>query len=220
MINDEEQMVITKVEQQKRHKQRYNIFVNHEFAFAVHQDIVVKYRLLKDSTLTKTFIQNVISEEERHSAFRSALHYIGRAMRSEKEVAHKLLTKGYEGDTIAIVLNMLKQQQLIDDNVYASTLALQRLRMNKKGPLWIQRELIQKGISKEHIRSALNQCDENAVFEQALALAAKRWEQDTGDDLVKLRKVTQLLQRRGYSTEVIRMAIYKLNNKLNDYIEE
>lgn len=220
-LNDEEEIItITMVEQQKRHKYRYNIYVNGEYAFAVHEDIVVKYRLLKDSVFTKPFIDDVVYEEERHSAFRAALRYIGRAMRSEKEVSSKLTSKGYEEEIIASVLSMLIEQKFIDDNEYAATLARQRMRMNKKGPLWIKRELTQKGISKTEIQSALDQFDEIDELEQALALATKRWELDKGDELVKLRKVMNLLQRRGYTSEVTRKVMSKLRNSDDLFFEE
>jgi regulatory protein len=219
-LRDEEVITITMVEQQKRHKHRYNIHVNGEYAFAVHEDIVVKYRLLKDSKISKRFIDDIVSEEERHSAFRAALRYIGRSMRSKKEVATKLASKGYEEDIITGVLSILIEQKFIDDNEYATTLARQRMRMNKKGPLWIKRELTQKGISKEEIQAALDQFDESDEFEQALALATKRWDLDKGDELTRLRKVMNLLQRRGYTAEIVRKVVSKLKNTDEFYFEE
>lgn len=208
------------MEQQKRHKHRYNIYVNGEYSFAVHEDIVVKYRLLKDATFTKSYIDDVVYEEERHSAYRAALRYIGRSMRSEKEVATKLTSKGYEEDIITDVLTKLTDQKFINDNDYAITLAKQRMRMNKRGPLWIKRELTQKGISKSEIQVALDQFDDSIEYEQALALATKRWEQDKGDELVKLRKIMNLLQRRGYTSEVTRKVIGLLKNTDDVFFEE
>jgi len=220
-VEDEEQrFIITKIEQQKRHKHRYNVYVDGDYAFAVHEDIVVKYRLLKDATFSKSFIDDVIYEEEKHDAFRAALRYIGRAMHSKKEVANKLASKGYEEDIITGVLNRLIEQRFIDDHEYATTLARQRMRMNKKGPLWIKRELTQKGISKDEIKSALDQFDESDQLEQALALATKRWDLDKGDELVKLRKVMNLLQRRGYTMEVTQKVISKLKNTDDLFLEE
>jgi regulatory protein len=212
--------MITRVEQQKRHKHRYNIHVNGEYAFAVHEDIVVKYRLLKDSVITEPFINEVIYEEERHGAFLIALRYIGRSMRSKKEVCTKLASKGYEEDIISSVLHKLITEKLVDDHEYATTLTRQRMRLNKKGPLWIRRELIQKGISKPEIQFALAQFDERDEFEQALALAIKRWELQTGDEVTKLRKIMNLLLRRGYTVDIARKVLSKLNNSEELTFEE
>jgi len=220
-VRDEEDLItITMVEQQKRHKHRYNIYVNGEYAFAVHEDIVVKYRLLKDVKLTKSFIDDVVYEEERHTAYRDALRYIGRSMRSQKEVATKLTGKGYVDDIIKDVLARLTDQKFIDDHDYAVTLAKQRMRMNKKGPLWIKRELTQKGIAKVEIQTALDQFDEHVEYEQALALATKRWDLDKSDDLIKFRKIINLLQRRGYTSEVTRKVMSDLKNSEDMYFEE
>jgi regulatory protein len=219
-LNEAADKIITRVEQQRRHKHRYNIHVNGEYAFGVHEDIVVKYRLLKDSVLTEQFINDVICEEERHGAFLVALRYIGRSMRSKKEVCTKLASKGYEEDIISSVVLKLIAEKLIDDNEYATTLTRQRMRMNKKGPLWIRRELIQKGISKVEIEFALAQFDERDEFEQALALAAKRWELRNGDEITKLRKIMNLLLRRGYTVDIARKVLSKLHNSEELTFEE
>ncbi len=219
-MKEEEPITITTVEQQKRHKHRFNIYVNGEYSFAVHEDIVVKYRLLKDATFTKSYIDNVVYEEERHSAYRAALRYIGRSMRSEKEVATKLSSKGYEEDIITDVLTKLTDQKFINDNEYAIALAKQRMRMNKKGPLWIKRELTQKGISKSEIQAALDQFDNSIEYEQALTLASKRWEIDKGEELAKFRKIMNLLQRRGYTSEVTRKVMGVLKNTDDVFFEE
>ena len=44
-------LIITKVEKQKRGKHRYNIYLNEEYAFSVHEDILIKHRLNKGESL-------------------------------------------------------------------------------------------------------------------------------------------------------------------------
>ena len=92
--------------------------------------------------------------------------------------------------------------------------------MNKKGPLWIKRELVQKGVSKSDIHDALSQFDSSEEFEQALTVASKRWELDRGEPAAKVRKIMNLLLRRGYTAEVSRKVISTLNNNEQLYFDE
>ena len=47
METEEIDVLITSIEKQKKSRFRYNIFLNEQFAFSVHEDMLVKHRLLK-----------------------------------------------------------------------------------------------------------------------------------------------------------------------------
>jgi len=51
-------------------------------------------------------------------------------------------------------------------------------------------------------------------------LASKRWEIDKGEELAKFRKIMNLLQRRGYTSEVTRKVMGVLKNTDDVFFEE
>ena len=202
---------VTAVEMQKKQPHRYNIYVNDEYAFSAHEDVIVKYRIIKGSVLSDPLLQEALDEEERGSAYRAALRYIGPAMRSSMEIAAKLKSKGYGDEQIASVIDRLQREKYVNDGQYAETLAGQRLRSQRKGPLWIKRELRQKGIDQAQIDAVLANIDEKEERKQARALAAKRWSSDRSEPAVKRRKIVAMLQRRGFRSETVKLVINELH---------
>ena len=83
--------VITKITQQKKDHERYNIFLDKKYAFSVHETVLVKFGLTKGMSLEDWSIDEMVYEDEIRKAFNRALHYLGFRMRSEHEVKQKLL---------------------------------------------------------------------------------------------------------------------------------
>ncbi|GIP33145.1 regulatory protein RecX [Paenibacillus sp. J2TS4] len=201
---------ITQVEKQRRHP-RYNIYVDGEYAFAAHEDLVVKYRLLKGSVLDTEQIQQIIQEDEYHQAYLYSIRMIGRRPHSIKEVKEKLATKGYDVRTADAVTAKLKEQGYVNDLQFAQMWADHRVRLQKKGIRWVRHELQQKGISKDKIETALAGLDSEAEWGGALQLAEKKWRQTKGARLDKRRKVTAYLLRRGFSSSVVKKALNQVD---------
>ena len=61
--------VITKITRQKRNEERYNIFLNDEYAFSVDESVLVKYRLTKGMTIDEWTLGELTYEDEIEKAF-------------------------------------------------------------------------------------------------------------------------------------------------------
>lgn len=211
-----QERIITKVEAEPRRPGRYRVEVDGERTLSVHEDVVVKFRLVKGARLSAETERAVLEEEERQMAYRCAIRYIGRAMRSAGEVRDKLAAKGYAPELVRHVLERLRDQGYVDDAAYAHALAAQRLRQNRKGRLWIRHELARKGVGKEEAERALAALDPEDEREQAWQLAARRWDGLKGEPADKLRKVYRLLLRRGFPAEVARSVALRLKERHAD----
>ena len=66
---------ITSIMQQSK-KERFNVFLDGEFAFSVSIDAVIKYKLKEGLLLSNTLINQISTEEEQNYAFSLALKYI------------------------------------------------------------------------------------------------------------------------------------------------
>jgi regulatory protein len=205
--------VITKVEAEPRTKGRYRIDINGTYAFTVHEDVLVRFRLVKGASLPEELQREVMEEEERQAAYRAAIRYIGRAMRSAGEVRSKLESLGYAPEWIRHAIERLKEQGYVNDAAYAAALANQRLALNRKGRLWIRHELARKGIGKQEAERALAALDPREEWEQAWLLASKRWPSMKGDGTQRVRKVMILLLRRGFPAETARSVAMKLKEE-------
>lgn len=205
--------IISSIEQQKR-KARYNVYIDDEFAFGVHEDILVKHRLMKGQRIDKVRMEEILQDEERQQAYLYALRWLGTRARTRKEIFDRLKSKGYEEGVIEETVKRLSEQHYVDDADYAKRWADERVRLHKKGRRWIQQELKQKGVADQHIQDALTEVDVEAEWESALALARKKWNSGGGisskDDRARFQKTLSFILRRGYPMDIASRAVRQI----------
>ncbi|MFD2613078.1 regulatory protein RecX [Paenibacillus gansuensis] len=204
---EEQAAMITSVERQKRSKHRYNIHVGGTYAFSVHEDIMIKHRLLKGEMIPSENFEQILQDEERHSAYFQAVRFISHRPRTVKELRLKLKEKGYEPELIDYAVERLKEQKFVDDKLFAQQLAESRIYSQKKGRNLVQQELAQKGVPKEHIQSALERVDPERELASAMELGLKRWKLLSGSGTDKSRKLYGFLLRRGYSSSQVQKVL-------------
>jgi regulatory protein len=206
-----EPLVITKIEKQKRQPHRYNVFINGEYTFSVHEDLMIKYRLLKGTTIDREDLEQLLGEEERQKAYLTAIRFLSVRSRSVKEVTARLKRDGHEPELIDSVISRLTSEQLLNDAAFAELTAVERLHVQKKGRLWIRQELKQKGVLDRHIRETIDGIDPETELSEARAIAEKRWRQTSGEPADRKRKLIAFLLRRGYPSGTVHQVLRQLN---------
>jgi regulatory protein len=204
---------ITLVQQQQKSPHRFNIFVDDHYAFSVHENVLVKHRLIKGQRIDQNQVHLIIEDEEQQKAYSEALRFIGRRPRSIKEVRMKLTQKEYESSVIDWVINRLTEQKYIDDEQFAKLWTDHRILSHKKGRRWVRQELLQKGISREHITYALEQLDEEDEYRSAYQVAVKKWNTQKDNSQQSRQRVAAFLQRRGFSNSVVRRVLIELKDQ-------
>ncbi|ANE48972.1 hypothetical protein SY83_16410 [Paenibacillus swuensis] len=211
---------ITTVERQKRSKHRYNIHVGGTYAFSVHEDIMIKHRLIKGEKIDKEQLEVILQDEERESAYIQAVRFLSFSPRTVKELRMKLKEKGYEQDPTDFAIDKLKAQKYVDDKTLAKQLTEQRIYSQKKGRKLVSQELAFKGVPKEDIQSALDQVDTDRELASAMELGLKRWRGMSGETMDKKRKLSGFLLRRGYAYDqvhaVLKACVAGENEELED----
>ncbi|MED4601733.1 RecX family transcriptional regulator [Paenibacillus validus] len=208
---------ITKVERQARAQQRYNVFIDDKLAFSVHEDIMIKYRLLKGAQVESAEMERILAAEERHKAYLSAVRLLASRLRSEHEMRSRLKEKEFQPDVIEDVISRLRTEGYLNDALFAEQMAKQRSQSQKKGRHWIKQELKQKGVPKEHIETALAGVDAETEREAAYALVSRRYKREWEEDPSKARrKIASFLQRRGYTLTVVQQVLGKMPQRSMD----
>lgn len=213
MLESNPAPIITLVEQQKKRSNRYNIYINDEYSFAVHEDVLVKHRLTKGQEIDKEQLLIILKSEEHQQAYLHAIRYIMRKARAQHEIEKRLLEKEFEQEIINEVIIKLKSQNLIDDQDFATRLTEHRIQSQKKGRKWVQQELVQKGVSKENVQHALDQIDEEEERRLAYELGKKRWIRQKGTTQEKRRKIGSFLLRRGYTNYLVNQVLRELQGE-------
>ncbi|WP_314586232.1 RecX family transcriptional regulator [Paenibacillus terrigena] len=219
------ELIITAVELVPRQKRRYQIYVNEEQAFTVHEDVMVKYRLLKGSTIDHEELLPIMVADELQQAYVQSIRYLGRKPRTSHEIQQQLTQKGFEAELIERIILRLMDERLIDDNLYAKQWMDQRVRNHKKGRLMIKHELRQKGIDKSDIAQAMEELNTEDEQESAYRVGLRKWQNTKGERYERKRKVVAFLMRRGFPSHVVRNAVQRImeqqaNDESNGYDEE
>ncbi|MBC8079172.1 MAG: RecX family transcriptional regulator [Gorillibacterium sp.] len=199
--------LITAVERQKRSRVRYNIYLDDEYAFSIHEDLLVKHRLLKGEIIEGDHLEKLMLEDEKHRAYVDAIRFISIRARSIKEVEQKLTSRGYEPPMITIIVQELLEREYLDDQHFAELWAQERMTLQKKGRKWVEIELKQKGVDQQFITAATGKVAEEDECKYALEAAQKKWKQTSGDTFIRKRKLYEFLLRRGFSPSVVSITV-------------
>lgn len=203
---EDEVLIITKVERQKKSDHRYIIHFG-AYNMTVHEDVMIKYRMISGSSFMKDDLEEIVIADERQRGYVEGLRYLERKPRTAQEIARRLREKEVGETIIAEVLQRLEQERLIDDPLYAKQWAEQRIMNQRKGKLWIRQELREKGIDKSLISEALENISPEEELDSAMQTGRKKWNMIRGDVNDKRRKTGAFLMRRGFSGDLVRQVL-------------
>jgi regulatory protein len=133
-----------------------------------------------------------------------ALGLLVRREHSQKELSRKLAARGVDPDAAQGAIDKLRDAGWQDDARFAETLIRSRAATGY-GPLHIRAELATHGLGREAIAAAIDEfnCDWSA---NARDLVQRRFGVIPGDDRQVRRKAADLLIRRGFTSEHVRVA--------------
>ncbi|WP_238653723.1 regulatory protein RecX [Paenibacillus piscarius] len=203
---EDEELVITRVERLKKSNYRYLIHFG-TYSITVHEDIMIKYRMITGSTFIKADLEDIVAADERQRAYVEGLRYLERKPRTTQEMARRLREKEIGETVIAEVLLRLQNERLLDDPLYARQWAEQRMAYQRKGKMWIRQELREKGIDPSLIAETLEEITPEQELESALQTGRKKWNLLRGDASDKRRKTGAYLMRRGFSGDLVRRVL-------------
>ncbi|MEW9667709.1 RecX family transcriptional regulator [Ammoniphilus sp. 3BR4] len=206
---------ITSIEQQKKNRSRYNVYVNDEFAFAVHEDILVKYRLMKGREIDSAEMKEVLLAEERHRATQYAMRFLSFRPRTSAEVKEYLQKKGFLSEDIDSAITFLLEKNYLDDQTYALQWVEERKRLKPRGRYLLRMELMQRGIedniADQAIQGHLSGREEKEMVIQWIEKKCKGVKYPNLYEMKK--KLVPFLQRKGFPLEVIMEGIHAVGDR-------
>lgn len=190
---------ITDLKIQKSNKTRANLYLDGEFAFGLEMLTVMKLGLKIGQEVSQEKLQEAVSDSEKSVAFERAMDYLGRGMKTSKQMRDYLAKKGYDNDVVTHVVGKLLEYRYLDDTTYAKMYVEHHGKT--KGTRRLQQELVQKGIGREQAEIAA-ELDEETARENATALAAK-YMKNKNVDVKNLQRLQRYLLSRGYGFDTV-----------------
>jgi regulatory protein len=202
---------ITKIEVQKKNKERVNLFLDEEYAFSLSMELVYKEGLKKDQEVDSKRLEILAEEESIIRCKSSALKTIERSWKTEKEVIEKLKEKGYGEKAINKSIEFLKEYNYINDINY--TKAYIKDKLNLVGSQKIKYTLLKKGITKEIIEEELADSNKDDEQNTAFNLAKKKLEiirKKESDNYKISGKLYRYLLSKGYDYDITSEVVKKV----------
>ncbi len=198
--------LITQITEQKRRPNRRNVYLDGRFAFGCNINVVARFHLKEGLSLTPEQLQQILHGEVRQECFDKATEYLQSRLHSRAELYKKLSRREYGPELIDSVLDDLTRLGYVDDARFARTKALSAAEHKHHGRRRALLELIKSGVKGETARQALNDVyDQHDSLSVARELARKQAPRlRTLDPLVARRRLTGMLQRRGFDYDTIK----------------
>ena len=212
---------ISAIKPQRSRENRRNIYLDGKFAFGCNLNVVAKFKLREGLSLTAEQVREIEQGEVRQDCFDRALRYLGIRLHSRAELRKKLIRLEFGDSIVDGVLDDLQRLGYVDDRRFAKTRALSAADHRKQGPRRALMELRKTGVSEQVARDALGDVYATRdTLQVARELAMKQAPRLRKlDPLVARRRLTGMLQRRGFDYEDIRPLLDEVLGSGRDDLE-
>ncbi len=197
-------MKITKLEVQKKNKNRVNLYLNEEFYCGLALEAVVKYNLKVGQEIEEQKLEFLQTDSEREIAQNKAISYISKYQKTEKELKDYLIKKGFDEEIVFEVIKKLKEYSFVDDDIYAKNFI--KSKSKRSGKRKLSFELKKRGIDENLINENIKEYADDS--ETILPLCEKYLKNKPRDYKTK-QKAYRFLSSRGFVSEDIISALNK-----------
>lgn len=196
-------MKISAIKQQVKRADRYSIYIDGKFSFALSETELLKASIHNGQEITDQQLDKLKDDSVRDKARYQALGQISRRQRSEWELRDYLKRKGYEPEVIEQVIKDLGEGGYVDDQKFADAWINNRRLLKAASARRLRQELRQKRVADEVIDQALaaDETDEREVLKDLVERKRKitRYQDD--------QKLMQYLSRQGYNYDDIKSTL-------------
>ncbi len=188
----------------KAKKKNPNIFIvtTTDSTNELHADIVVKHGIKKGEFAQETFA-NAIVESNNLIATNLAMKYLNNRIKTEKQIKDYLYKKGYKSNVVNVVIEKLKEYNLINDAIYAQSYINTNPNFSKRK---LQQKLATAGIKADCYTDIVNEVEELPQCKKQI----EKFFKSKPVDKPNVEKLTRRLISQGFSWDTIKQALNEL----------
>lgn len=168
-------MKITDIRLQKKRQDRYNIFIDEEYACSLSGGALLESGIRAGDTLSSEQKQALVQTSDQDLAYSRLLDLIARRPRSIWEAEQYLKKKGYDAGFLHDIINLLKQKSYLDDYAFTES--------------WIRSRRLTRSISQKKLRFELQQKRiDDSIIDECMSRDEKDDAQTLQEIVAKKRK--------------------------------
>lgn len=195
------------------------VTIDGERTLTITEETFLRFGLFDGQAMDPERLQEVELADGVSRAMMEAHRLIDHRMRTRRELAVRLRSKGRPDEVIDQVLDRLEHAGLIDDGRFARLWIDERLRRRPAGLSLLRRELRQKGIDAEVVDAALEESasreGESERAYEALRRQSHRYARLDRD--AAHRRMVAFLGRRGFGQAVIYQVVHRVLDETEEY---
>ena len=183
----------------------YEIFLEGE-KYKIHEELVLKYKLLVNNTISKNDILKIIEENKFYTILDDIYKYLSKYSKTEYEIKKYISTKTKEVDK---TYEQIKH--LIDDKTYAKNYCLEKISFSNDGPEKIKQALKYKHIDSNFIEEALEEFNEKRQIEKIEKIIDYRIKINKKSLIVFKKDTLAYLYNLGYKINIINKVLNNIS---------
>ena len=162
------------------------------------------YHITEDAVLEDSVYEQLMKETIGKRAKKRALHLLEKMDRTEQQLREKLCRSEYPESVVDDAIAYVKSYHYVDDYRYACNYIQYSQERMSRGQL--TQKLMAKGVSREFISSALEECYISDETEQIMKLLEKRHFDPDNMEQKEIQRIYQYILRRGVkSSDILRV---------------
>ncbi|HUC87645.1 MAG TPA: RecX family transcriptional regulator [Candidatus Binatia bacterium] len=200
-------MKVTSISPLVRRRDRFAIFVDGKFSFALSQTALLESKLVNNQEVDSSSLRKLKKLAQTDKTYLNALRYASFRTRSTWELADYLKRKQVDEVSSKKILERLTKLGLLNDENFAKIWVDNRRRLKPSSERRLKLELRQKHVDAQIIQKVLetSELDDKATIKQ-LIIKKRRQTKYLNDEL----KLAQYLSRQGFNYDDIKTVLSDL----------
>lgn len=202
-------MKITAIKAQLKNVERVSIYLDGSYAFSLTQNQLLELKLHSGKELSDQEVTELKQASDYGKLLERVMNFIMIRPRSTREVRDYLWRKKAEPDASGRIIRYLEAKGYLNDAAFATSWVRARQLTKPVSKRRLQAELMQKGVANDIIEQAVStdEYDETSALQDIIA--KKRRQARYQDE----QKLMQYLARQGFGYDMIKKALYEINEQ-------
>ncbi len=188
----------------KKRNGQYEIQLDSGKDLCLYEEVILNFSLLLKKNIDEEELDEILLSNQEYDVYYVALKSLKNRFKSVKELRISLLKKEYPVESVESAIHKLLSQGYLDDRSFAKAYINTQMITTSKGPKKIEKELLEKGVSRYIIvdELAIFTKDEQIIKIEKIANRLVRSNRSRGG-IVLRKKIIQDLHNMGYSGSIV-----------------
>jgi len=183
---------------------KYKIQLDNQDSINLHDEVILKNNLLFNKNIDDELYQKLNKDNNYYDSYSKVLKYISYKMRSKLGIEEYLKKLNIPQNESEEIIDKLKEQNLINDELYAKAFITDKINLTNDGPHKIKNELLNKNIDENIIDNILNDYPNTIFNDKIIKLIEKKSNSNNKySGYILKQKILNNLINMGYSREII-----------------